>query len=350
MNRRRYTLAGSLAVCVLAAVATLAAQSAGTIQGEVRDAAGVAVRDAAVTIELQGAVPGSARRFSTTTGEDGGFVQKELPAGRYRVTAFKGGAGLQSFGVRVHAGATADVVFQLAPDRAGMAWIDEIDRETLARVRELFERASQAAGSARYDEAVAAYEQAIEIAPRCHQCYYNLGLTHSMRGALPDAEQSLKKAIEVKPDYVEAYHRLAHVYSAQQKYGLAQEASREAARFADTTVLRRVDENPADLRFDEAVVMWNAGQVAQAREKFLEVLRLEPDRADAQYWVAMSYLSEQRVPEATAAFERYLEMAPEGQYALQVRQTLDSLRLRGAERGDGVPASDELRGVQGSPR
>jgi tetratricopeptide (TPR) repeat protein len=43
-----------------------------------------------------------------------------------------------------------------------------------------------------------------------------------------EAEAAYKKAIELKPDFAEAYNGLANVYNAQKKFDLAAEASKKA--------------------------------------------------------------------------------------------------------------------------
>ena len=40
----------------------------------------------------------------------------------------------------------------------------------------------------------------------CAETYYNLGLAHSKNGKLDEAIENYTKAIELKPDYAEAYY------------------------------------------------------------------------------------------------------------------------------------------------
>ena len=48
----------------------------------------------------------------------------------------------------------------------------------------------------------------------------------------PKAEEAFKKAIDLKPDYIEAYNGLAQVFNAQKKFDEAQAASQKAAELA----------------------------------------------------------------------------------------------------------------------
>ncbi|MHA2054785.1 MAG: tetratricopeptide repeat protein, partial [Candidatus Hodarchaeales archaeon] len=63
-----------------------------------------------------------------------------------------------------------------------------------------------------YDEAIAAYKQAIKINPNYTEAHYNLGSTYDKLGMHKEAIEVYKQVIEIKPDYVEAYYNLCLSY------------------------------------------------------------------------------------------------------------------------------------------
>ena len=49
----------------------------------------------------------------------------------------------------------------------------------------------------RFDEAIAAFEAAIQIYPYCEEAYYNLGVTYKQKFNLPKAVAAFRKTLEV---------------------------------------------------------------------------------------------------------------------------------------------------------
>ena len=66
----------------------------------------------------------------------------------------------------------------------------------------------------KYRLAIDQYRRAIDIQPNFAQAYNNLGGVYFLSGSYPEAVEEYKKAIELKPDYAEAYYNLAMVYEA----------------------------------------------------------------------------------------------------------------------------------------
>ena len=76
--------------------------------------------------------------------------------------------------------------------------------------------------------------------------------------------------------------------------------------------------------------MWNAGKIAEAKVKFEEVTKTDPNHADARFQLGMALLNEGKMPEAVASFEQYLKLAPSGQFAGQAKTMLAQLKPPGA--------------------
>ena len=68
-----------------------------------------------------------------------------------------------------------------------------------------------------YDQAVNAYQRALEIDPKFAEAHYNLGSAYALRKEYDLAAENYKKAIEYRSDFRQAYYKLADVYSKQGK-------------------------------------------------------------------------------------------------------------------------------------
>ena len=86
----------------------------------------------------------------------------------------------------------------------------------------------------RYDEAVAQYRHAIELTPDNAALYLNLGAVYSSMGDkhYPEAEQMLRKSIELEPTYG-AYANLGYLYNQEQKFTEAAAATEKALQMND---------------------------------------------------------------------------------------------------------------------
>ncbi len=86
----------------------------------------------------------------------------------------------------------------------------------------------------RYDEAVAEYRHAIELTPDNAALYLNLGAAYSDMGDkhFPDAEQMLRKSIELEPSYP-AYANLGYLYNQERRFTEAAAATEKALQLND---------------------------------------------------------------------------------------------------------------------
>lgn len=86
----------------------------------------------------------------------------------------------------------------------------------------------------RYDEAVAQYRHAIQLTPDNAALYLNLGAVYADMGDkhYPEAEQMLRKSIELEPSYG-AHANLGYLYTQEQKFAEAAAATEKALQMND---------------------------------------------------------------------------------------------------------------------
>jgi len=80
-------------------------------------------------------------------------------------------------------------------------------------------------------------------------------------------------------------------------------------------------------------VLTNAGKVDDAIAAFDKVIAADPTKADAYYWKGVNMIGKATLkgdkmvaPDGTAeAFQKYLELAPTGNYAEPAKQMLTSI-------------------------
>jgi tetratricopeptide (TPR) repeat protein len=317
----------SLATCAcLLGFAMLAAPvfAQGGVKGKVVDANNQPVVDAKITIEM---VEGMNRKFEIKTNKRGEFIQIGLQPGQYKVTAEKDGMS-QSFNKRVSMD-MAEVNFALRPGSA--AEPSEKDRkEAEAKANALkgaFEAGVTLSNESKYDEAIAKFNEVIAGAPKCVECYTNIGTVSIRKKDYDGAEAAFKKAIEINPNSADAYNGLATVYNSQKKFDQAAEASAQAQKLAGASAgPGAAGGASAASVFNQGVIMWNAGKIPEAKKQFEEAVKLDPKLADAHYWLGMANLNGGNMPEAATHFDEYLKLAPTGQYAEQAKGILTQIK------------------------
>jgi tetratricopeptide (TPR) repeat protein len=313
-----------LAPVVLAALAALAtalpaaAQSTGIVKGVVKDDKGKPVDGAKITIEFQDGVN---RKFEGKSDKKGEFLQIGLQPGSYKVTAEKDKL-IASEVVRIRIGTTSDTALTLGANAA--AGSAEAAKKT-ADLKKAFDEGVAASRAGNQDDSIAAFNRAIEVSATCYDCYYNIGYAHSQKKEYEKAEASYKKAIELKPDYAEAYSGLANVYNAQRKFDEAAAASAKAAELGSGGAAGGGGGSP-DASFNQGVILWNAGKVAEAKKQFEAVVAANPNHAEAHYQLGMALVNEGNLAGAATEFETYLKIAPAGPNAAQAKALVAQLK------------------------
>jgi tetratricopeptide (TPR) repeat protein len=314
----RSLVIGALALGLAVFLAPPAAAQTGQVKGKVVDGQGQPLEGAAILIEYVGAL---SRRHETKTNKKGEFVQIGLQSGTYKVTAAKDKMS-QSFEVRVRLGVMSEVNFVLT---AGT--VAPMSKEDMAAAKakieaatKLFDEGVVLSQADKDPEAIAKFNEVIGQIPQCGECYVNIGAIHAKNKRYDEAEAAFKKGLEINPGLVDGYNGLANVYNAQKKFDEAAKMSQEASKMAGA------GGGGASSIFNEGIILWNSGKIPEAKQHFEEAIAADPNLAEAHYWHAMALVNEGKLPDAVGGFEKYLELAPTGQYAEQAKGILKQIK------------------------
>ncbi|ASC73129.1 putative TPR repeat domain protein [Halomicronema hongdechloris C2206] len=84
-------------------------------------------------------------------------------------------------------------------------------------------------------DAIACFQQAIDVDPSCAVAYYNLGLTQRARGYLDEAIAAYRQAIRLQPTYAEAHRNLAVALFKLGQLPECRQSFRRAIKLYDST-------------------------------------------------------------------------------------------------------------------
>lgn len=315
----------SIAICAfligMALLATPTFAQTGAVKGKVVDAKNQPVDGAKVTILSKDAN----RKFEVKTNKRGEYTQIGLSPGMYELTAEKDGLS-QTFPIRVGLD-MHEVNFALKPGGEGVGISAEERKKAEARmaaIRTAFDEGVALNNAGKFDEAIAKFNEVVAQAPKCVECYTNIGSINLRKKDFEAAEAAFKKAIEVNPNSADAYNGLATAYNSQKKFDLAAEAGTKAQQLSSAATPG--GGGSASGAFNQGVILWNAGKIPEAKKNFEEAVRLDPKLADAHYWLGMALVNEGKLPDAAPHFEDYLKLAPTGQYAETAKGILTTIK------------------------
>jgi superkiller protein 3 len=129
--------------------------------------------------------------------------------------------------------------------------------------------------------------------------YLGLGTAMYRQNKLAAAEAAYGKAIELKPDFPEAYHNLGAVLGNQKKLVAAEAAFRKAIAFHS-------DYPGAYHGLGNALVRQN--KLAEAEVAFRKAIALQPDFSEAYVSLGAAFFNQKNVGEAVAAFRKAIEL------------------------------------------
>ena len=328
------------------------AQATGTVKGVCKDVNGQPITDGVVTYQSLD----TGRKYQLKTNKKGEFFSLGIAPGKYNVILSRNGQELFHFnGVPVTLDEQQNVLnFDLQKEQAAAAKGQGLSAEQLKKQQEekakvekenlnikalndklAAARAAMQAGQ--WDQAVQQMVEATQVDPNRDLIWYTLGEAYSGqakqtaktdRAAAKEIYQkaidAYQKAIAIKPvaDY---YNNLAQAQAAVGQTDEAVKSYQQASQLDPTRA--------GMFLYNIGAVQTNAGKVDDAIETFKKVIAADPNRADAYYQLGVNMLGKATLkgdkmvaPEGTAeAFQKYLELQPNGPYAQSAKDLLASI-------------------------
>ena len=163
----------------------------------------------------------------------------------------------------------------------------------------------------KYPQAIAAYEQALKITPDNAELYSNLGSAYVDQGgpkALAQAEQALKKSIELNPGYP-AFANLGMLYMQEHRYAEAAAATEQALKINGNDYMVW---NNLMIAYQGAKEPDKAAEARRKAEELAEkVVALNPRDATALSTLATFYAADKKDDKAQSHIRTSLALAPD---------------------------------------
>jgi tetratricopeptide (TPR) repeat protein len=358
---RKYFILSLLIVVAVGLSAPLAfAQTTGTVKGICKDFEGKPIAQA----EVLWTGTDSGHTYKLKTNNKGEYFSLGVVPGKYNVTLNKDGKELFHFsGVTVSLDETTldfDLKKELAGQGQGMtaeqakARAEQVakienEKKTVGTLNDKLKAASAASDAGDFETAIATLTEANQIDSTRDLIWFKLGDAYRMSAPKQTdpaekqkryemAATNYQKAIDLRsasevaqkdPDHnvkmAAYYNNLAEAYAKSNKVDDAMTNYNKAAQLDPAHAVTYL--------FNEGAVLTNAGKVDDAIVAFDKVIAADPTKAEAYYWKGVNLIGKATLkgdkmvaPEGTAeAFQKYLELAPDGKLAQPAKDMLASI-------------------------
>ena len=321
--RRIATAVALVAGLVLVSAPAARAQGTCTALGRVVDGEGSPIPDVQVLLDYKGHV---VQKYRTKTDKNGVFTHVNVYTGPYRITLKKEGIGETSFDSHIQ---EIDRLqkppdFRFLPPRvqvtaapgSGLTPAAPAPGATPVDAAQLAGEINAAMALSREgkaDEAIAAYERILAVAPGVPLVHYNLGNAYRKKGDTAKAEAAMRRSVELDPRFVDGWIGLATL--------LAEGGKRdEAIKIVEQGIA--ANEQSGLLQYALGVLAEGSGDAATAKKAFLEAERLDPQNVETQYHLATVALNQNDKAGAIARLEKFVAAAPAGTPNVDVAKSL----------------------------
>jgi tetratricopeptide (TPR) repeat protein len=275
-------------------------------------------------------------KATVKTNKNGEFVSIGMAPGKYNAVLMRNGQAVDGMNkIPLAPGEMREVDFDLKKDVSAKSGPTEEElkkqqeaQKTNEKIKGLNAKLAEARDlekAGNYDQAVSILQEATTADPTKDLLWAYLGDAYSGAKKYPEAVDAYQKALAIKPDSAPYHNGLANAYAKSNQPDKAV-AEYQAAAQADPT-------NAATAYFNIGAIYTNTGKVDDAVTAFNKSIELKPDRADSYYWKGVNMIGKATLkgdkmvaPEGTAeAFNKYLELDPNGKYADAAKQMLASI-------------------------
>jgi len=264
----------------------------GGIKGQILDEKGKPISGALVTII---SVDYPSEQYKLTTGKKGEFIQIGLDPGYYRVRCEKDAYQPTEEQIKVPMNEFVEKNLTLRI-LAEPARIEEVPgKNELNEANRFFQEG-------RYEEALAAYEEAAAGSPQDAIIQYNIGVTLLAMERVEEAVAALKKTIDIQPENIQALKTLGQIYGKMRLY-------EECVKFY--SLATKISSSDPEAFFNLGVAQMNLGNREEALEAFQKSISCDEKYADSYYQLGLIFLNQGRKEEALTALEKFLRLAPE---------------------------------------
>ena len=226
--------------------------------------------------------------------------------------------------LRARAKGFAEKTLALLPTQRGA--LSVALTQTADEAELLFQQAEEAREKGKNADAVELYRQALRLRPKFAAAHLGLARSLESQDKFDDALAELEAARRDRPVYPESWAVEGRIQRSL--------ADHEAALAAYGRALREARGFQPEAHTGVGIVHEDKGRHAEAADAFRKAIAQLSDTEPVLYELLARNLEKlERWKEAVAAYEKYLQLAPQGAHASAINSIIDQLRRQAEEAG-----------------
>ncbi len=154
----------------------------------------------------------------------------------------------------------------------------------------------------RYDEALLNFKKAIQIKPNFVEANFNLGRLYEQMDEKDRAIAQYRKSIRINPNYVDAYNNLGALLLSQDKTDEAIEQFRTALQ---------ISPDFAKAHNNLGLALSKSGKLDAAMEQYNIALKLDPSLPEGQFNLGNALIEQGRTEQGLLHIEKALQLKPD---------------------------------------
>lgn len=228
----------------------------------------------------------SGKTFQSVSNEKGRFASPVLPPGKHILLVEK--EEYKSYTTELEL--QPNIVQTLEIILAKGEFLEQKQEKQEKEAVEFFKKGVKLAGEEKADDATRAFQKAVELKPDFEEAYLNLGIFLFQQQKDDEAEKALLKALELNPDESRAKQVLA------------------------------------DVNYEQAKVLIGEENMDKALEKLEQSYSFRQDHALVNFLMGYVYSRKQMNDEAIKHLEAFIQLAPESPQVEMANEILKSLK------------------------
>ena len=194
------------------------------------------------------------------------------------------------------------------------------------------------AGLGKLHAAIESYKKAIKIKPNYVESYYNMGAAQQDRGNLEAALDGFQKALKINPNVVEAYYRMGNVLKDKGELDEAINSYKKAIK---------IKPNHADAYFSMGNLLKDKGELEAAIDAYKQAIKVRPDYAEAYYNMGAAQQDKGNLEVAIDSFQKALDIKPDIAVAkFSLIQALASYKPKKGFTHPCIKANEKIRKIK----
>ena len=179
--------------------------------------------------------------------------------------------------------------------------VDETKRNKRATAERFYMQGLGFLSGDDWAKALPNFEKAVNIAPDYAEAWYQISYCNGMLGRHTEALKASEQVINLKPDWPEPYINSGHAYAHLGQYKKAAEAYKKALRLQPYN---------ADLYYALGLTYGKWGQTEDEIQAYKRAISLKPDYALAYRRLGLAYIRLKRYSDAVGAFKQEIVFRP----------------------------------------